>query len=535
MRPTLLLLSVVTAASAGAQEPAAPSLAGRLREIRITTGDVFSEQSAEQWPLETLVNTLHWVTREDTVRRELWFQRGDVIDQVTADELERNLRALGLFAEVTVRLLPVAPGEVDLEITTRDRLTLYVGVGASYVGGVTGVRGSIGDGNILGLGDRLTASFARNSDDEYRGNVTYTDLHVLDSWHPGTVRFGQTDDGTIAGLELRRPFKHLADPRSYGFDAGYDEGEVDYYRDGDTRAQVRDVRSAFTADLLWGEGPVDRLRTAGLLLVADHHDYDPATGPAAPEIRVPGDTASVFLGPTASWRWIDGYRKVEGLDTLVYVQDLTLGTSLALTTGARWRDEQGAGAAVQPEVAASIAWASEPLHGVFTNVAARGRARWDHGDAVGWNGRLGGQACAMVHELDTLALNVAFDALEEDQDLLRELTLGEDNGLRGYPAHQFAGTRRLLVNFENRFDTGFEFATLHLGLLAFFDVGWVGRDDDLGEPFPSAGFGLRIGSKQLLGSNVLRIDFAKPLEDVPGESDSWQLSLTVGQVFTFGG
>ena len=36
------------------------------------------------------------------------------------------------------------------------------------------------------------------------------------------------------------------------------------------------------------------------------------------------------------------------------------------------------------------------------------------------------------------------------------------------------------------------------------------------------------------GDNVVRVDVAKPLDDGPGESDSWQLSLTVGQVFTFG-
>ena len=31
------------------------------------------------------------------------------------------------------------------------------------------------------------------------------------------------------------------------------------------------------------------------------------------------------------------------------------------------------------------------------------------------------------------------------------------------------------------------------------------------------------------------VDVAKPLDGVPGEDDDWQLSVTVGQVFTFGG
>jgi len=46
---------------------------------------------------------------------------------------------------------------------------------------------------------------------------------------------------------------------------------------------------------------------------------------------------------------------------------------------------------------------------------------------------------------------------------------------------------------------------------------------------------LRIASKPLLGGGVLRLDLAKPLDEVEGESDGWKVSLSVGQVFTFGG
>ena len=44
---------------------------------------------------------------------------------------------------------------------------------------------------------------------------------------------------------------------------------------------------------------------------------------------------------------------------------------------------------------------------------------------------------------------------------------------------------------------------------------------------------MRIGSKPLLGGGVVRIDIAKPFEQVPGEDRSWTVSVSVGQVFTF--
>lgn len=526
----LLLLAATAEALRGQQAGAA----GRLREVRIATSDVFAANDAR--PLTQVVNAVHWQTRESVIAREVWFQPGQHVDARMAEELERNLRGLGLFSDVTVRLVPTGqPDEVDCVIATRDRLTLAFGAGASYVGGVSGVRFSAGEGNMYGLGDRLVASFADNSEGEYRGSVAFTDLHVLDTWHTATLRLSRTDEGDSAGLEVRRPFKHLADPRSHGVSIAQDEAEANYYRAGDSVADVPFRRSSLAGDLTWGEGPRDTRRYLGFTLAAEQIEYGAARGPLGPEIRVPGDTRSVFFGPTASAQWIAGYRKVEGLDTIDYVQDLTLGLSATATIGARYRDEEGLGEALQPEFLAGFAFASEPLADVFTNLGARGNLRLDDGTTVGWSASAFARAFALVTTDNTLAANVVFDAVEETQDLPRELTLGEDNGLRGYRARLFSGTRRLRTNLEDRFDTGFEFATLRLGLIAFCDTGWVGRDGDLGRPYASIGGGLRVGSKPLLGDGLLRIDFAKPLDEADGQSDGWKVSVTIGQVFTFGG
>ncbi len=518
------------------QDAAPEALAGRIRAVRIDALDIFDAETRARRPLAELVDSLHATTKRDVIARELWFGPGDRIDAETAAELERNLRALGLFAEVTVRLVPApAPGEVDVEVVTRDRLSLQVGGGGSYVGGVSGFRASLGEGNLFGLGDRLVGSFSRNSEGDYRGALAYTDLHVLDSWHTGTVRYAQTDDGDSYALDVRRPFKHLADPRSWATSFGHEESETEYFRAGDSVAAVRDVSTLFGGELLWADGPTHRRRTAGIELAVETHDLDPATGPLAPAIRVPGDTTSLFLGPTVRFQWIDGYRKVEGLDTLAYVQDLTLGSSIGATVGARWRVEEGGADAVEPEAAIAASFATEPVDCLFVNTSARGALRWNGDEAVAWNASASGRAFAMWARGATLGAAATFDAVEEHEDLPIELTLGEDNGLRGYTARAFAGTRRLRTNVEQRFDTCIEFATLRLGLVAFWDTGRVGHGSDLGRPFDAVGAGLRIGSRQLLGDGVVRIDVSKPLDDTPDDDDGWQLSVSVGQVFTFGG
>lgn len=535
MRNRCLILAALLPAAAAAQERQdAAVLSGRLREIRITTGDIFVSTKTPAL-LEELIDGLHWTTQQSTVAREIWFSPGDVVNADQAAELERNLRALGLFADVTVQLVPApTAGEVDLEVSTRDRLTLTFGGGASYVGGVTGVNAGIGESNLFGLGDRAAVSFRQNSEDEYRWAFVYSDLHLFDTWHTSTVRLASTDEGDSFGFDVQRPFKHLTDPRSYGASVNHDEIEVDYYRGGDSLAQVPDVRGSLRGDLVWGDGPVDSRRRFGFFVATEQHDYDAAQGPLAASIRVPGDTWWVHAGPTARWQLIDGYRKVEGLDTLAYVQDLTLGLDLGATLGARWREEEGGGGGdLQPEVAIDVSWAAEICEDLYTNIGAGGGLRLDGGEAVGWNGTVGARAYAMLSDQHTLCGRVAFDGVEETQDLLLELTLGEDNGLRGYPSREFSGTRRLRTNLEHRFDTNIEFATLRLGLVGFFDTGWMGDGGSLGRPWSSAGVGIRVGTKPLLGGGVLRIDFAKPFEEAPGEDDHWTVSVAAGQIFTF--
>jgi hypothetical protein len=533
--PFPMLLLAALAPVAAAQQEEGPER-GRLRDVRITCGDVFDDETAERRGIANLVNSVHWETRTKVVRREVWMQPGEVVTATQAAELERNLRRLGLFAEVRVKLVAVGTeGDVDLEIVTRDRLSLMFGAGASYVGGVTGFRASIGESNLLGYGDRLAASFAENSEGDFRGSLAYTDLHVFDTWHTGTIRASRSDDGDSISLDVERPFKHLADPRSHGFEAHHVVGEVEYFEAGESVAQVDTQSTAFSGNIAWAHGPENRRRYAGFVFSAEDLEYQPATGTLAPQLRVPGDTRNLFAGFNARWTIIDGYRKVEGLDTIDYVQDLTLGLHFGATVGARWRDEDGAGSALQPEISSSVNWAAELCDDLFVDIDARASLRFDGGDTVGAMSHTGAWLFWLPHESNTIGSSATYDTVKETQDLPIQLTLGEDNGLRGYPAREFAGTERLRINLEDRYDTGLDIATIRIGAVAFCDVGWVGDDGSLGRPYRSAGVGLRIASTPLLGSGILRLDLAKPFDDVPGESDGWKLSVSVGQVFTFGG
>ena len=147
------------------------------------------------------------------------------------------------------------------------------------------------------------------------------------------------------------------------------------------------------------------------------------------------------------------------------------------------------------------------------------------------NGLLGGEG---RFYLETSRYSKFFasvsGAVTEQLDPELQLTLGGDNGLRGYPLRYQAGTARALLTLEQRYYTKwYPFRLFHVGAAAFFDMGrtWgtdVTGADSLGL-LRDVGIGLRLGSSRSSFGNVVHIDLAFPL-DGDDDIDSVQLLVT---------
>lgn len=533
---------------ARAQEPAAPPApaatqptAGavvryRLRAIRVETQDVFRPEETGQRVVPRALNAMHVTTKRETVMREVFVQPGDLVDVTHADELERNLRALGIFAEVDVTLVPATTeGEADLVVRTRDRFTLAAGGGASYVGGTTGFNASAAESNVLGNGDRIAASFRESDDGDFRGVATWQDLHLFDTWMRNSLRVSRTDDGDGFGVEVDRPIKHLRDPRSWRVAASYDELAQEYYAFGEEEGAVPFRRASIEGDL--GSLHGERFSRSGFGLSARLLDmeYGAAEGALAPTLRVPGATRSLFLAPTFRGRWIDGFRTATAIDTLGYVQDIALATEFECMAGGLLRDEDGRGTELQPAFDAHAGLAWEPRAKWLLGIATDGGARWGESGLAGWRATARAQSVWLWRDDQALCGTVRFDAAEEHQDLPVQFTLGADSGLRGYDSRLLDGRKRVVASMEDRWDTGLDLWAFRLGLAAFCDAGWITDGPRFGRPYLGAGGGLRIGSAPLLGSTVMRLDFSTALDDADGNSSGTEFSVTVGQAFTFGG
>lgn len=535
---------------------AAPDQLWTLGTVEVDTRDIYSDEEVEHNWIARLFNATHWTTRASVVRREFWIAPGQSFRLADVEELERNLRATGLFREVRVRLVPRTPPEAvgpedarsagagadpgatagiaDVRIETEDRLSISIGASGSFVGSVSSLGTTISESNLLGLGDRIAIGYSENSEDEFRGALSYRDRHFLGSWVTATAQVGRTEEGEFGGIGFERPFKHLADDESWRIGAGTNETAVDYYDSGDVVAEVPVLRDVFDAAVSRRFGTPEQSWTAGLRVQHETSDFDAARGPAAALIEVPGDIESTFAGFAFGYRDIFGFREVQGLDTLGYVQDLQLSAGFDAQIGPTFRSEEGEDDATQPTLGLNTNFAFEPLHDTFVSIAANGRGRVDSDDLQGWAVGFDLTAYELALRPHTFATHLSFDEAYEGEGLPIQLTLGEDQGLRGYPSQEFAGERVLKLNFEDRIDLGARIGTVEFGAVLFFDVGWVeDRGEGFGAPLRSAGFGVRLGSNALLGSRVVRIDLSFPLDDFEGEDFDPLVSVSLGQVFTF--
>ena len=97
-----------------------------------------------------------------------------------------------------------------------------------------------------------------------------------------------------------------------------------------------------------------------------------------------------------------------------------------------------------------------------------------------------------------------------------QLTLGELNGLNGYPSFYYAGQARLLTSLEQRWYPEFELLTFVPAFAAYFSAGntftgW--RATDPGDLHYSAGMGLRLGRSKSTQKTVQHFNVNSPLGD----------------------
>jgi outer membrane protein assembly factor BamA len=517
----VLALSLLQSLAAAATTPLPPDPALESRgavigEVVVRVGDVFDPSDPqEDRRAFRVVNRLHRNTREGVIRNQLLFKSGDRYSRRTLEESERLLRKDRYLYDVQIRPLRYDGNRVDVEVVTRDVWTLNAGVGLGRSGGENSVHVDLQDTNLLGLGKSLTLRRSSNVD-RTESLIRYDDPAVLGSRFQLNLGFSDNSDGRRQEIRFGQPFYSLESRWSAHVSALSDDRTDTLYRLGHVSGgfQHQEERFELHGGLSRGlvDGRVQRW-TAGFAWQRDRYSLLDgfAAPPDLPEERV-------LAYPWVAWdRVEDGYAEATNLDQIRRTEDLQLGSQLHLRLG--WATSNAA----IFDAAASTGWKPSPNQTLLLSSDLTGRCGGDGAEDL----LLEGGARYYWRDFgEHLFFATLEGGLARNLDPGKQLLLGGDSGLRGYPLRYQDGDARVLLTLEQRFFTGFyPFHLVHVGGAVFFDAGrtWGGADN-LGL-LKDVGFGLRLSSSRSGLGSMIHLDLAFPLDGDPSiQSMQWLVS-----------
>jgi hemolysin activation/secretion protein len=489
--------------------------------------NIFPRENAAANPASRLINRLHYTTRRETIVRELGVSMGDKLNSDDIAVLERNLRALNLFASVSVQMRTNDNATGTVVVNTRDRFSLVGSADGSFVGGVGEVGIVVGENNLRGLGDSVTLSLRRNTADNVTGMVSFNDLHFGASDRTAQYRFGATEEGDFAQVVFSQPFKTATDRSAWSTKFERVEHEIDYYEGGRSVAQIPEMRFVFNAQWLRRLYTGNRADRRGWFFQFGDHAYESVQGSQANSYAQPSDNTQLLLSTILGREAQTSHREATGFDTLQFVQDLNFGFYRELRLGARVKRRDSGITHLTPVVSGSFSGSRVVADDTYGKLSLRLAAE-AFDDGLETTATVGLKLYRRLSTSAVLAARVDYSHAENTTVIPTQYTLGESNGLRGYANRLLSGDQMLRLNLEHRVDLQRRVGFLDVGLIGFVDAGWVAPEPDSLKR--AVGVGLRLGSNALLGRSVFRMDVAFPLD---GDETDPVFSAALGQVFTF--
>jgi hypothetical protein len=207
-----------------------------------TVCDIVIEQEpvfdGHQGWLDRMGNSMHKMTQERVLRRDLLFRLGDTIAPERLVQNLQLLRSRSYIADAQIILKPNPHDTTQLTVVVRTRDSWTIGVDATWQSEGRTTLG-LSDANILGSGNLLKViTGVRRTDFSYGGNqVTYAVPNLFGSFLKAELDAGRTFYESIFHAGIDRSFIL---PNDYGLGASYDRLKEKYYLvDRDTSDLVK--------------------------------------------------------------------------------------------------------------------------------------------------------------------------------------------------------------------------------------------------------------------------------------------------------
>jgi outer membrane protein assembly factor BamA len=528
----MLILVAMTSVCASAQAPEsrAESIPSdeELERTGAIIGDItFNLQNifATDTPEENksffrLANQLHIKTLQTTVEQQLLFQRGDLYARKKLAESERLLRSRRYFYEVKIRPIAYRDGRVDVEVQTRDVWSLNPNFTVGRRGGANTLGIGIEELNLLGYGKFISAS-VKSDVDRDTVSVAYQDPQLFGSRWTLAAGYGRNSDGHAKSLAVERPFYALDTTWSAGARWRDDKRIEPIYSLGAVAERYQVLQRGGTMFMGWSRGEigdwVSRFST-GVTYVDDT------------VTKISGSTLTPTDATRLAYPWIgvqllqDDFQTLKNFDQIGRTEDINLGWQASAQLGAATkafgsdRDALLLVGALSRGITLgerSIALMDASLNAnINVNIDGKTNPPRENTAFISTSAR---------YYFRQSPRYLLFTNLRVDASTNTGLTLGGDNGLRGYPQRYQTGQGRWLFSTEQRvFTDWFPFRIARVGGAVFVDVGRTWGKTPFAATqrglLADAGFGLRLGNARLGFNNVIHIDLAFPIRSRDGIS-----------------
>ncbi len=520
---------------------------GRISHVFVDNHSIFDvetlpEDPRVRWAYE-LANRVHVRTREGFIVRELLLEEGECYNPEYARESARVLRDFRFIADADVFGVPQPDGTRHLVVDTRDEWTTKLSVAMSLDDGIQLEGGAITEENFLGLGALVSASFRdRDATREAGGRLEVPRI----GRRPWDARLGLTRTRVGTGFEqlLIRPivaeepqwlFRQKVAREEELFSYHIPEGRGYSHLVLPSRAQHAEVTTGFRVGrpgnlfLLGGGVSWEAFRFGGEVGVpevvpdGDFSRRVPAGEDALSELSgqlQDRETSriNILLG-TRHLR----FQEWRGLDAIRGVQDVPFGLETLLTAGrsVNFFSRSDAPERADLQLRAEAFWGGAVgtvlFHGLLAGEgrralgAADGRKPWRDLIAEG----VGLAYWKPGPESRHLLVARASGAGGWRHSGPFQISLGGQDGVRGFPEGRHPGARRLILSLEDRIALDSPLPDLaDLGLTLMADGGYMRAGS---VPFGShSGFQASVGAGLRLGfpagtSSVIRFDVMTPL------------------------
>lgn len=500
----------------------------RIDHISYVQKNIFNPQNqGEDFWLFNLANELHVVTDTEVLASVLLFQQGSLYDIEQLQESERLLRQQRYLYDAQISAQDNCQGGVDVIVYTRELWTLLPEISFSRKGGENHSSFGFRDSNFLGTGKRV--SITRTNKDNRSGyEFIYDDPNILSSRYQGRFEYADNSDGERHWLSLTYPFFAVDTPYSYGISSGSNRRIETLYHNTNTVSEFE--QQSHQGSLFWGYAKKINNQWTRRIITGYH--YNKHRFNATDHTHLPLAKNRTLSYPYLQLNYFeDDYIKVHNIDSISRTEDLNLGWQINALVG------------YSPH-----AFSHDDSRWVYRFSAAKTHFI-NHKSLWRWRFALNGTWNKRQQKAENLLTQSQFQYFYNTSDKQswyaklqldvahnltadKQLHLGGESGLRGYPQYFQQGDRRVIASIEKRYYWEYDLWRLFkVGGAAFYDVGRAWFSQHASTKWQhNLGVGLRLAPSRAHAGTVVHLDVAYPL-NAPEQHRSLQWLVSVKNTF----